>query len=53
MKKQYKISLDEDVVEKAQKLVLGAKLSPILNSLLQAWIEYREDVEKIVRRIKK
>ena len=42
-KKQYQVTLDEEVVEKAKKKVLGAKLSPILNSLLKWWLDEKGD----------
>ena len=50
MKKQYQVTLEEELVEKAKKLVLGSKLSPVLNSLLEAWTEHKEEIEKIINK---
>ena len=50
MKKQYQVTLEEELVEKAKKLVLGSKLSPVLNSLLEVWVEHRAEVEDIINK---
>lgn len=41
--KVYSVSLDEEIVERAIKLVkdrhYGSKLSPLINALLKEWCE--------------
>ena len=49
-KKQYKVNLDEDVVEKVKIQSMDSKLSPIINSLLKTWISYRDEVEFLFRK---
>lgn len=40
MIKNYTLTLDEEIVREAKKyLVVGQKLSPIVNNLLKEWVE--------------
>lgn len=44
---KYSVSLEKEVVEDAKKyLVIGQKLSPIVNDLLKKWIEMRKKEEE-------
>jgi len=47
---RFNVTLNPELVEKAKGKVMGAKLSPILNSLLEAWVNNQEEIEKIVRK---
>ena len=53
MKKQYQVSLNKEIVEKAKLQALDSKLSPIINNLLRAWVEYRGQVEELIYKIKR
>lgn len=45
VKKNYSVTLEEEVVDKAQGLMgpEGRKLSPVINNLLIRWIELQEE----------
>jgi len=46
--KQYNVTLEEEVVEKAKKKMYphGMKLSPIINYLLEKWVKEFEVNDK-------
>ena len=48
MSKRYNVILDEEVVEKAREHLKreGAKLSPVINNLLEGWIDRMDEQKK-------
>ena len=53
VKKTYSIWVEESVVEKAEKhLAVGQKLSPVIQDLLEVWIEHRIKEKKLLKNIK-
>ncbi len=49
---RYHVTLNPKVVKDAKEIVLGAKLSPIINNLLKVWIKYPEEIEELIRKLK-
>ena len=49
--KNFNVTLDPEIVERARGISMGSRLSPILNNLLKIWIEERETVEKLMIKI--
>ena len=51
--KQYQVTLEEPTVDEAKERakLYGGKLSPILNSLLTAWIKDQDKMMKVVKDI--
>ena len=48
MKKQYTLTIDEELVEEAQTYYteFGGKLSPLINVLLTDWVTKQKDKKK-------
>jgi hypothetical protein len=40
--KSYNVTLEEKTVDKVKAILKGQKLSPLLNSFLEEWIEKKE-----------
>ena len=49
--KPYSVTLDIETVNEAKDSNFGAKLSPILNTLLTAWVKDKDKMEKIIKEI--
>ncbi len=51
-KKIYSVTLDDDVVDAAKENSLGAKLSPIINSLLELYNVEQGKIMEMIKKIK-
>lgn len=48
---RYNVTLSKKIVDEAEGLMLGAKLSPIINSLLFLWTKRRTELEEMLKKL--
>ncbi len=53
-KDRYTVTLDKQLVERAKTKMdyTGGKLSPIINRLLEVWLDFPDDVKNILTKSK-
>ena len=52
MKKKYKVSLDENLVNETKSKTKDSKISPLINNLLKVWGFYKTEVESLYQKLR-